>query len=74
MRSFAEAVGPHHIADLDVDAGGHVTECHLLDYGAGGLLGMQREYVYRELNLSRAAYFRRLKLASERVAESLAAR
>jgi acyl-CoA thioesterase FadM len=52
--SFAEAVGAHHIADLDVDAGGHVTECHLLDYGAGGLLGMQREYVYRELGLTPA--------------------
>jgi hypothetical protein len=67
-----------------VDAGGHLTECHLLDYGRGGLLGMQREYVLyldpassheqaaHELNLSRAAYFRRLKLASERVAEYLA--
>lgn len=51
---FAEAVGARHIEELDVDAGGHVTECHLLDYGPGGLLGMQRDFVYRELGLAAA--------------------
>lgn len=49
---FAQAVGARRIAELDVEAGGHLTECHLLDYGPGGLLGMQREYVYRELGLA----------------------
>ncbi len=51
---FAEAVGAGHLDELDVEAGGHLTECHLLDYGPGGLLGMQREYVYRELGLALA--------------------
>jgi hypothetical protein len=53
-HGFAEAVGARHIEELDVEAGGHLTECYLLDYGRGGLLGMQREYVYRELGLALA--------------------
>jgi hypothetical protein len=54
-HEFAEAVGARRVEELDVEAGGHVTECHLLDYGPRGLLGMQREFVHRELGLPPAA-------------------
>ena len=36
--------------ELDVDG----WECHVLDYGPGGLLGAQRDLVRRELGLARA--------------------
>ena len=31
-------------------------ECHLLDYGPGGLLGFQRDWVYKELGLKPPAF------------------
>ena len=43
-QAFSAAVGARHIAELD---GGGV-ECHVLDYGPGGLLGALRERVLRE--------------------------
>ena len=45
---FSRAVGARHLPELDVDIGEQRIECHLLDYGAGGVLGMQRDVVYRE--------------------------
>lgn len=48
---FAQAAGARHVHELDVELGGVVTECHLLDYGAGGLLGAQRAMIYMELGL-----------------------
>ena len=44
-RAFAAAVGAVHLPALDHDG----VECHLLDYGPGGLLGAQRDVVHREL-------------------------
>ncbi len=50
-REFAEALGSERIEALDADLGERVIECHLVDYGHGGLLAAQRELVYRELGL-----------------------
>jgi hypothetical protein len=49
---FAQAVGARRVPELDVDLSGHVTQCHLLDYGPGGLLGAQRAVIYMELGLA----------------------
>ena len=37
--------------ELDVEIGERRVECHLVDYGEGGLLGAQRDLVYAELGL-----------------------
>jgi ABC-type sugar transport system ATPase subunit len=50
-REFADALGAEHITELDATSGKRVIECHLVDYGHGGLLAAQRELVYRELGL-----------------------
>jgi hypothetical protein len=50
-KLFAEALGSEHISELDARFDHRVIECHLVDYGHGGLLAAQRELVYRELGL-----------------------
>ena len=42
--------------DLDVPIRDQILECWLLDYGPGGLLGMQRDLVYDEIGLKPPAY------------------
>jgi hypothetical protein len=59
--AFSAAVGAVRVPELD--AGG--WECHVLDYGPGGLLGAQRDLVHRELGLRPAA------LDAEAVREAL---
>lgn len=49
--AFSEALGAAHVEELDREVAGVWIECHLLDYGPGGLLGAQRDVVYRELGL-----------------------
>lgn len=49
---FGAALGARHIPELDAHVGDEQIECHLLDYGPGGLLGMQRDVVYREAGLT----------------------
>lgn len=48
---FAAALGAEHLGELDVKLGRLEFQCHLIDYGSGGLLAAQRELVYRELGL-----------------------
>ncbi len=50
--TFAAALGAAHIPELDFDEGPHRVQCHVLDYGPSGLLGMQRAVVYMELGLA----------------------
>ena len=38
-----------HVPELDVRIGPKTIECHIVDFGPGGVLGPQREIVYREL-------------------------
>ncbi|MBA2505748.1 MAG: AAA family ATPase [Thermoleophilaceae bacterium] len=45
---FAEALGARHVPELDYRA----VQCRVIDYGPGGLLGAQRDVVYRELGLT----------------------
>lgn len=49
--AFSVALGAEHVEELDRQVAGVEIECHLLDYGPGGLLGAQRDVVYRELGL-----------------------
>lgn len=48
---FARVLGARHIPELDLELAGVQVECHLLDYGPGGLLGAQRDVVYAEVGL-----------------------
>lgn len=50
-REFAAAAGGEHVPALDTRAGRSTIECHVIDWGPGGLLAAQREAVYRELGL-----------------------
>ena len=49
---FTQALGAAHVEELDVNVGDTCFECHVLDYGRLGLLGMQRAVVYMELGLA----------------------
>ena len=43
-QAFSAAVGARHVPELDGDG----VQCHVLDYGPGGLLGALRDHVLRE--------------------------
>jgi hypothetical protein len=45
---FSAALGAIHVPSLDLYDYGMELECHIVDFGPGGLLGFQREWVYRE--------------------------
>jgi hypothetical protein len=49
--AFSEALGAVHVPELDLERRGGLVECHVLNYGSGGLLAAQRDLVYRELGL-----------------------
>jgi len=49
---FSQALGGQHVSELDVHVGETEFQCHVIDYGAGGLLGLQRSFVYMELGLA----------------------
>jgi AAA ATPase domain len=48
---FARVLGARHVPELDLELAGVRVQCHLLDYGPGGLLGAQRDVVYAEIGL-----------------------
>ena len=45
---FSQALGATHVPELDVVAYGTHLECHVVDFGPRGILGAQRDWVYRE--------------------------
>jgi hypothetical protein len=47
-RLFSEALGAEHVPALDVASHGMHLECHVVDFGPHGLLGFQRDWIYRE--------------------------
>lgn len=51
-REFAAASGGRHVPELDVVIGAELVECHVIDWGPGGLVAAQREHLYRELGLA----------------------
>jgi hypothetical protein len=50
-REFAAVAGGRRVPELDAEVGAQMIECHLIDWGPGGLLAAQREFVYREVGL-----------------------
>jgi hypothetical protein len=52
-RDFAAAGGAVHIPELDARIGEETSECHLIDWGPGGVLAALHAHVYRELGLSK---------------------
>lgn len=50
-RAFVRALGAEHLPELDAGGPDSPVQCFRLDYGPGGLLGAQRDVVYRELGL-----------------------
>jgi hypothetical protein len=50
--AFSEALGGVEVPELGYDIpGGPRVECHLVDYGSGGVLAAQRALIHRELGL-----------------------
>jgi hypothetical protein len=49
--AFSASCGGQVVPELAVEHGGVWVDCHVLDYGPGGLLAFQRAAVYRELGL-----------------------
>jgi hypothetical protein len=60
-EAFSAACGARPVDGLAVEHGGVRVECHVLDYGPGGLLSFQRSAVYRELGLAAPAAAPRLE-------------
>ena len=50
--AFSAALGARHLAELDIRQSALEIECHLVDYGPGGILAAQRDLVYRELGIT----------------------
>jgi hypothetical protein len=51
-QAFSAACGAVAVPELAIQHAGVWVECHVLDYGPGGLLAAQRAEIYRELGLS----------------------
>jgi hypothetical protein len=47
-QQFSEALGAVHVPALDMRAHGIELACHVVDFGPGGLIGFQRDWIYRE--------------------------
>lgn len=45
---FSEALGARHLPELDVRTHGMELDCHVIDFGPLGLIGFQRDWIYRE--------------------------
>lgn len=50
--AFAQRLGAVHVERLDVHAFGVDLECHVVDCGPGGLIGNQRDWIYRETGVA----------------------
>jgi hypothetical protein len=55
-QQFAKALGAQHVPEMDVTISGQCLECWILDYGPGGLLGFQRDWVYKEIGFKPPAF------------------
>lgn len=68
---FAAAVGAVHHPSLDPQGGKLGLQCHVVDYGPGGLLAAQRDLVYKELGLPVPPADGPRRLSHESVREAL---
>jgi AAA ATPase-like protein len=50
-RDFAAAGGAVHVPELDARIGEEAVECHVIDWGPGGVLAAVRAHIYGELGL-----------------------
>lgn len=50
-RDFAAAGGAVHVPELDARIGPETVECHVIDWGPGGVLAAVRAHIYKELGL-----------------------
>jgi hypothetical protein len=50
-REFAAAGGAVHVPELDARIGAETVECHVIDWGPGGVLAAVRAHIYGELGL-----------------------
>jgi hypothetical protein len=46
--AFAEALDARHVPELDFEGLGMHLQCYIVDFGPGGTLGFQRDWIYRE--------------------------
>ncbi|MBS1679151.1 MAG: ATP-binding protein [Actinobacteria bacterium] len=70
-RDFAAAGGAVHVPELDARVGPETIECHVVDWGPGGVLAALHAHVYRELGLAappRPATVRTITVATVREA------
>jgi hypothetical protein len=51
-RDFAAAGGARHVPELDARVGAETVECHVLDWGQGGVLAAIHAHIYREMGLA----------------------
>jgi hypothetical protein len=49
--AFADALEAEHVSALDLNLAGVQISCRVADYGPGGILAEQRNFVYQELGL-----------------------
>ncbi len=47
-QQFSEALGAVHVPALDMRGHGMELACHVVDFGPRGLIGFQRDWIYRE--------------------------
>jgi len=47
-QQFSQALGAVHVPELDMRGHGMELACHVVDFGPGGLIGFQRDWIYRE--------------------------
>jgi hypothetical protein len=52
VLAFTSVLGARRLDELGIGLGDRRIECHLLDCGPGGVLGLQRDMVYLELGLA----------------------
>lgn len=55
-RLFSEALNATHEPSLDVATHGQELACHIIDFGPTGLLGFQRDWIYRETGARPPSY------------------
>ncbi len=55
-KAFAESLGATHHPELDFADLGMELECYIVDFGPGGLLGNQRDWIYRETGATPPAH------------------
>lgn len=51
-EAFADRLGAVHVDELDLHAFGIDLECRIVDCGPGGLIGNQRDWIYRETGVA----------------------